>query len=166
MSPDTRTWLRSLLDYDRWANDKMFEAASQVNDGELDRKSGASFESIRGSIAHVLQAQRTWLGRWTGGSPELVADVSLGGLRTAYAATHTALCDFLDSRTEEQLAAVIAYTDSAGEPHARRAWQLIAHVVNHGTHHRAETGMLLGMIGHSPGDMDYLYFAPDERSTP
>ena len=32
--------------------------------------------------------------------------------------------------------------------------QLITHVVNHGTHHRAETGMLLDRIGRSPGDMD------------
>ena len=36
--------------------------------------------------------------------------------------------------------------------------QLITHLVNHGTHHRAETGMLLERIGRSPGDMDYLYY--------
>jgi uncharacterized damage-inducible protein DinB len=35
--------------------------------------------------------------------------------------------------------------------------QLTTHVVNHGTHHRAETEMLLERIGRSP-DMDYVYY--------
>jgi uncharacterized damage-inducible protein DinB len=36
--------------------------------------------------------------------------------------------------------------------------QLITHVVNHGAHHRAETGMLLERIDRSPDDMDYVYY--------
>jgi len=45
-----------------------------------------------------------------------------------------------------------------GTPYQAPLAQLITHVVNHGTAHRAETGMLLERLGRSPGDMDYVYF--------
>jgi uncharacterized damage-inducible protein DinB len=34
----------------------------------------------------------------------------------------------------------------------------MTHVVNHGTHHRAETAMALTALGKPPRQLDYLYF--------
>ncbi len=38
-------------------------------------------------------------------------------------------------------------------------WQMLAHVVNHGTQDRSEAGALLTAAGHSPGDPDLIFFA-------
>ena len=37
-------------------------------------------------------------------------------------------------------------------------WDMMAHVVNHGTQHRSEAAMALTAMGRSPGDLDLLDF--------
>ena len=42
-------------------------------------------------------------------------------------------------------------------------WQLMVHVVNHGTQHRSEAAALLTAEGRSPGELDLLDYA-EERA--
>ena len=38
-------------------------------------------------------------------------------------------------------------------------WQMLAHVVNHGTQHRAEAAALLTSDGRSPGELDMINYS-------
>jgi uncharacterized damage-inducible protein DinB len=155
--------VRGLYDYNEWANNHVIEAASTLSEEEFSQKQGASFESVEGNLAHVMGAQVVWLQRWTGGSnPRPVLEFQktqgLSAIRDALAESHDRLRAFVSSLTDDRLDEILAYKDSAGRAHERVIWQLMAHVVNHGTHHRAETAMAMASLGKPMRELDYVFF--------
>ena len=139
----------------------MLDAASALSDAGLDASHGPGFPTIRANLAHILFAQDVWLSRWLR-RPSVPGEArSLEELRGRFDASHAAVRAFVEARTAEELVAPLEYVDSRGDAFARPLWVLITHAVNHGTHHRAETGLLLAAHGRSPGDMDFVYWARD-----
>jgi uncharacterized damage-inducible protein DinB len=150
--------LRRLVAYNQWANEKILKAIDGMTADELARPVDAYFGSLEKNLHHVLVAIRIWLSRWTGTPSPTLQERIADPWPAAYAATHAELKGFVDSLTDQSAARVVDYKNTRGEPFRMALDQLITHVVNHGTHHRAETGMLLERIGRSPGDMDYVYY--------
>jgi uncharacterized damage-inducible protein DinB len=117
--------------------------------------------SIKRNLQHIVSAQATWLARVRSNVAPVPLDTR-EELRAAYMSTHRAWLDAVGEMDDGDWTRAIDYVDSSGAPQRTTFGQIISHVVNHGTHHRAETGLLLGMDGHSPGDMDFVYFVRDE----
>ena len=65
---------------------------------------------------------------------------------------------FVENVTDERLNNRFSYTSTQGDPYERILWHTMVHLVNHGTQHRAEAAVLLTDFGHSPGDIDLVYF--------
>jgi uncharacterized damage-inducible protein DinB len=76
----------------------------------------------------------------------------------AFAQSHEGLRAFIQTLTEDRLEHVLSYRDSEGNPNERVMWQLMVHVVNHGTHHRAETAMAMALMGKPMRELDYSFF--------
>ncbi|MCH8345374.1 MAG: DinB family protein [Chloroflexi bacterium] len=154
--------IRALYEYNEWANDHVLAAASGLSEEELGRKLGASFESVQGNLRHTLGAQVMWLARWTGSGrakmPELDKVRTLDAISEGYASSHEELRRFVGSLGEGDIARAISYVDIRGNAYERPLGPLMTHVVNHGTHHRAETAMALTALGKPPRQLDYLYF--------
>ena len=84
-------------------------------------------------------------------------------LRARWREEETAIRDFVVKLTEPDLAHIIKYTQMRGGEGAEPLWQLMAHVVNHGTQHRTEAAALLTEYGHSPGDLDFIVFVRERQ---
>jgi uncharacterized damage-inducible protein DinB len=154
--------IRAMYDYNEWANNHVLQTAAQVSEDDFVRPQGASFDSVEGNLAHIVGAQIVWLARWAAGNNPPLGQVQnikgMGAIRQAFDRSHDELRAYLRGLTEETLDAPMTFTDSRGTQHRRVPWQLLMHVANHGTHHRAETAMALTAMGHPPRQLDYSFF--------
>jgi uncharacterized damage-inducible protein DinB len=56
--------------------------------------------------------------------------------------------------TDQSAQESVAYKDTQGNAFSRPLWQLILHVVNHGTHHRGQVSGFLRAMGQTPPSLD------------
>ena len=52
MSP--AEWARTLADYNRWMNERLYALCAGLSDAERKRDRGAFFRSIHGTLNHIL----------------------------------------------------------------------------------------------------------------
>jgi uncharacterized damage-inducible protein DinB len=158
-----RSNIQFLFDYNYWATARVLQAAAHLTPDQFIAPHGLSHGSLRGALAHVLAAEIVWRLRCQSSiSPAALPAESdfptIETLRTRWAEEETAMRAFLSTLTDEQLSQAVEYKTTKGVPFSNTLWQLLAHVVNHGTQFRAEAAVALSAEGHSPGDLDLLLF--------
>ena len=149
-------------EYNEWANDRLLDVASGLSADEFGAGRGASFDSILSLFAHVVRAQAFWLRRWRrddtrGSTLGDEGEISLVKVSAAFGVSHAGIREYVAGLTGERLDEPLDYHDRRGE-WSRPLWQLMTHVVNHGTYHRGEIAMMLTVAGHSPGDLDFNFW--------
>ena len=160
--------IKALYAYNEWADGHVFAAASQLTDAEYARDLGASYGSVRGNLSHIVGAQTMWLARFNAsGSNSLPKiDGDLAAIRRLSADVHTGLRALLAFMGEDDLSRVLSYVDTQGHAQQHELGPALLHLVNHGTHHRAETALLLTSLGHAPRQLDYLFFELERAGGP
>jgi len=151
MTPD---YIRTLVDYNYWARDRTLASAGQLAPEQLTRGLGSSFGSVLDTLVHIHFAEWIWHQRWLGTSPPAGPDrsglVSIAALRDAWQPLEQQIRAFVDSLDEAGLARVIEYRTMNGQPGMSPYWQMIVHVVNHGSYHRGQVATMLRQLGATP----------------
>lgn len=153
----------TLYQYNQWANTKILNAASNVTQEQFVADASYPHGGLRSTLVHTLFAEWIWRNRWEGTSPtvRLKPDdfPDFESLHTRWLEEESRLMKFVEGLTDEQLNETIAYKNTRGEALQQVLWKMMAHMVNHGTQHRAEAAAMLTDFGCSPGDLDMiLYF--------
>jgi uncharacterized damage-inducible protein DinB len=155
--------LRTLYDYNYWANARVLQGAAAVTPEQFVAPGPVSHGSLRGALVHALGVEWLWRLRCQEGvSPSALPAAeefpTAAGLAARWQAEEAAMRAFLDGLTDADVARPVTYRTTRGEPHTDPLWALLVHVVNHGTQFRAEAALLLTAYGHSPGDLDLIRF--------
>ncbi|MEO8458000.1 MAG: DinB family protein [Chloroflexota bacterium] len=156
--------LRDLYDYNEYASNALLDVAAFVELDDVGNKHATSLRDVVANMAHIVAAQINWLERWKTGfntySTAALAGAmgTVGKARMAADRSHADLRAYIGTLAEADLDRDLAYKDSHGSDFAYPLWQLLTHVANHGTYHRGEVAAALTAIGHSPGELDFLYW--------
>lgn len=157
-APQTRTVadFRSLFRYTRWANDRVLDtmqAADPVPERTVEL------------LSHLLRAQDVWYGRiekTDHATLDLWADEDLAACAERAEDSTRRWKAVLSDRAAPDLDQSIAYTNSKGTSFETPLRDLLSHVVNHSTHHRAQIALVLREAGIAPPATDYIFFVRDE----
>ena len=155
VSPDV---LRRQLEYHAWASGRLMDAAAALPPDELTRDFGTADQSVAGTLAHVFFADRVWLERvlWRPKPPR--PEARLDCILWEWPPLLEAWRAWAANLTEAAAGEVLAYQDLSGRPWRTAVWEIVLHVVNHGTHHRGQVAGFLRSMGHTPPPLDLIAF--------
>jgi uncharacterized damage-inducible protein DinB len=146
--------LNTWLDYHFWARDLIFDAVSVLTPEQFTRPIESSFKSVRDTVAHIYFADWVWYMRWTDQLPatppanDSWPDVA--SLRKASRELEEKIRAFVNEGGEPGLERVYHYKSLTGQPAASPFWQMLVHIVNHGSYHRGQVTTLLRQLGAPP----------------
>ena len=152
-----------LYDYNYWANARILQAAAKVSEAQFAAASTISHGGLRGTLLHTLAAEWIWRMRCHEKvSPTALfsADdfATLVDIQAKWQTEERLMRSFLAGLSDEDLDSVVEYRSTGGKPLQNVLWQILTHVVNHGTQTRSESAVLLTEYGHSPGDLDLILY--------
>ena len=150
---------RTHLRYSEWASRRLLDAALQLPPERFERDLGVANRSIRGTLEHIMMADRAWIGRVLG------ITIEPETLETQWPQIHQRWTDFAAGISDEDLTRVIAYKDLKGNPYETPLWQIVLHVVNHGTLHRGQVMAMFRQLGVAPPPTDLIFFYREQTKT-
>ena len=162
--------LNTLYDYGYWANEKLFEAISQLTQEQFTEPVGGGHESIRNTLVHVLSAEWGWLNRC--GGPERGARLNpadypnVETLKGTWSKVEIFVREFLLELKDEDLARDVEFMNDRGEQRSIPLGELLQHTASHGVHHRGQVALMLRSLGYAPGNIDMLIYYAGKRGVP
>lgn len=153
-----------LARYNVWATARLLDAVRALPEDEHRRDVGLFFHSIHGTLNHLLVGEHLlWFVRFAEGrSPTVALDAEMepdraqldACLREGAARWVPLIASFSPDRWDGTL----DYTTMRGTAASLPFAATLAHVFNHGTHHRGQITAALTALGHPSPELDLVYF--------
>jgi uncharacterized damage-inducible protein DinB len=148
--------ISALIAYNFWADERIFAMCEQITTEEFTRKivPNPGWDSLRGILVHLVDSEYGWrLNLETQNSLEILEEVNFANvseLRKRWETERSAWLEYEAGLREDVL--------TANRDNTLKVWQVIFHVVNHGTQHRSEAAAILTGYNKSPGELDFDTF--------
>lgn len=156
---------RMLWDYNQWAHQRVWNCVQALTEDQFTQEINYSLGSIRNQLVHVMSADRGWFSVATTkartGTLELQDFTTMAGVRSAWDDVHESVRAYLETATGDQLGEVL----DAGDDRALFRWEIFAHMVNHGTDHRAQILWMLHQLGVETIAQDMIGYLLDPAVT-
>jgi uncharacterized damage-inducible protein DinB len=161
--------IRTLFQYDRWANARTFGTISQLTTEQFTQDLGGSFRSVRDTLLHLIGGEWIWIQYWKAppASPLQVEELvvrrdaefhprrypTFEAVRAKWREVENEQIAFVDELRDEHVQASIPFRELPF-----KVAELMQHVVNHSTYHRGQLTFMLRQLGVKPVATDFHVF--------
>ena len=163
-----RAHLQTLARYNLWATRRLFEHLDALPEDHYRRDAGLFFKSLHGTLNHLLVGEhQLWFRRFAeGASPVLAlnaeAEPDRARLRERLLEGALAWLPMIDVWSEARLLGTLDYRRMNGAPASLPFAAALAHVFNHGTHHRGQITAALTALGYPCPALDMVLMLQEE----
>ena len=142
--------IRTFFDYNFWAFERVWDCISQISDEQFVEEIDYSTGSIRNIVVHLMGGNRTWMSVLRGIEfpPRLAfEDFDMPSKTKAkWDELKIEFLDHLNSIEQEQLDGTMEWELlSQGLKSTNSRWEILLHLANHATDHRAQ---ILAILHH------------------
>lgn len=166
MQPDE---VATLFAYNRWAKQRIWNAAAGLTADVYTATPLPELGSLQQILVHAYGADWLWHRRMADAVsptalPPVEAYPTFESLRAAWMDEQESMQAYVEGLTEADLAQDRAYTTTGGSPQHAPLWQVLLHLLFHGTQHMAEAAAILTALGRSPGNIDFIYYVREQQA--
>lgn len=157
--------IHKLYDYHFGINRRVWDdCIMALDDATFIKDLPYSIGSIRNHCIHMMGVDRRWFGRVQGLDP-LPAYPSHEGnetraqVRATWDGIEAEMRAFLDTLTDDDLSRVVVFDlPHRGGIKRNAVWEILVHVVNHSTDHRAQMLAMLHQLGAPTLEQDWMLY--------
>ena len=158
--------LRTLVDYNYWANGRLTDAVALLTPEQYTRSIESSFKSVRDTMVHLYGAEVIWTARLYGeppiGLPKADGFPDVATLRNAWADAESRLRTFVNELDDARLKFVMEFTSLNFGKASSSVEVAVQQVVNHAGYHRGQVVTMLHQLGAArPKGMDLSLYHRD-----
>lgn len=169
---DARHHFLTLARYNLWATRRLLdEHVTLLDEASYRRDVGLFFHSVHGTLNHLLVGgDLVWYPRFARGeSPQGVTlsdeiETDRAALRARLIESGERWIALVENIAPERYAGELRYTTMRGTPAVLPFAATLAHVFNHGTHHRGQITATLTALGQPGPELDLVYMLQQEQT--
>lgn len=156
--------IRTMYGYNYWAFDKVWGCVLQLSDEQFTEELDYSRGSIRNQVMHMMSATRRWIIRLNGGEmvPHLAPEdfSTRSATKAKWDELRVEALDYVNTLNEADLDGVVHWQlPDRGMDAENTRWEILLHVANHATDHRAQIlAMLNQHFGIQTMEQDLLFY--------
>lgn len=155
--------LKTLYDYNYWAHRLVWDnSVMALSEHDFVRPLAYSIGSIHNQVVHTMSAEWIWTSRLGGTNPEAMLDPAdfptRAEVRTRWDEIEQEVRTFVNGLTDEDLNRRFTYQTTSGKQYSQSVAEVLLHVVNHGTDHRAQTLAMLHHLGAPTVEQDLIFY--------
>ncbi len=154
------------LDYMFYMDRKVWDLILKLSDEQFNAPNDYSLGSVHEQVVHIMSVQKVWYARIHGtqNTMQTAADYpTLESIRAHWDNVEQLWRTYVDHLTDDMLMSVVVAQTSRGEVFHERVWEIMMHVVNHSTDHRAQLLAAMHRVGGETMPQDWIYYSRSIR---